>query len=233
MVNVMDRIDKTDNTDKKVKTVIFDMDGVIVDSESVVRQGWQYAAQKMDLGEIDALFLQHVGSNHIFTERLLKSQFGEQFSYEEFRNYTREFFYDYTEKNGLPVKKGVYELIAYLKANHYKIGLASSSTKHYIINSLRQAELIDYFDVIVSGEHLKRSKPYPDIYLTACEQIGVEPANAYAIEDSYNGIRSASSAGMKPIMVPDLLPPTEEMQQLSVLICNDLTEVQEYLRQSL
>ena len=213
------------------KTVIFDLDGVIFASEQVVQQGWRYAAGKMQLGEIDQLFLQCVGTNHIFTENLLRTQFGPQFSYEEFRRYTREFFYNYTAQHGLPVKPGVRELMDYLKQNGYAIGLASSSTLQYILNGLRQAQLIDYFDVIVSGENLKRSKPEPDIYLMACEKMNVVPAEAYAIEDSYNGIRSASRAGMRPIMVPDLLPVTAEMEQLSCMICNNLLEVRDYLRQ--
>lgn len=213
------------------KTVIFDLDGVIFASEQVVQQGWRYAAGKMQLGEIDQLFLQCVGTNHIFAENLLQTQFGTQFSYEEFRRYTREFFRSYITQHGLPVKPGVRELMEYLKQNSYAIGLASSSTLQYILNGLRQAQLIDYFDVIVSGENLKRSKPEPDIYLMACEKMNVVPAEAYAIEDSYNGIRSASQAGMRPIMVPDLLPVTTEMEQLSCVVCSDLLEVRAYLQQ--
>ena len=211
------------------KTVIFDLDGVIFDSEQVVRRGWQYAAQKLQLGDVDSLFLQCVGTNHIFTEQLLQKTFDAQFSYEEFRKYTREYFYQYTGAYGLPVKPGVKELMEYLKTEDYRIGLASSSTLQYILNGLRQAELIHSFDVIVSGENLQRSKPEPDIYLQACEKIGVIPAEAYAIEDSYNGIRSASRAGMQPIMVPDLLPTTAEMQALCRCICQDLFAVKEWL----
>ena len=211
------------------KTVIFDLDGVIFDSEQVVRRGWQYAAQKLQLGDVDSLFLQCVGTNHIFTEQLLQKTFDAQFSYEEFRKYTREYFYQYTGAYGLPVKPGVKELMEYLKTEGYRIGLASSSTLQYILNGLRQAELIHYFDVIVSGENLQRSKPEPDIYLQACKKIGVIPAEAYAIEDSYNGIRSASRAGMQPIMVPDLLPTTAEMQALCRCICQDLFAVKEWL----
>lgn len=211
------------------KTVIFDLDGVIFDSEQVVRRGWQYAAQKLQLGDVDSLFLQCVGTNHIFTEQLLQKTFDAQLSYEEFRKYTREYFYQYTGAYGLPVKPGVKELMEYLKTEDYRIGLASSSTLQYILNGLRQAELIHYFDVIVSGENLQRSKPEPDIYLQACKKIGVIPAEAYAIEDSYNGIRSASRAGMQPIMVPDLLPTTAEMQALCRCICQDLFAVKEWL----
>lgn len=213
-----------------IKTVIFDFDGVIVDSEQVVRQGWQYAAQNMHLGDVDELFLQCVGTNHLHSEQVLQRQFGSQFSYEEFRNYSRAFFRQYTSEHGLPVKKGVRELLTYLKEQRYGIGLASSSTLQYILNGLRQAELIDYFQVIVSGENLQRCKPEPDIYLMACEKMGVAPAEAYAIEDSYNGIRSASRAGMQPVMVPDLLPATAEMRQLSALVFADLLEVKRYLQ---
>lgn len=213
-----------------IKTVIFDFDGVIVDSEQVVRQGWQYAAQNLHLGDVDELFLQCVGTNHLHSEQVLQQQFGSQFSYEEFRNYSRAFFRQYTSEHGLPVKKGVRELLTYLKEQRYGIGLASSSTLQYILNGLRQAELIDYFQVIVSGENLQRCKPEPDIYLMACEKMGVAPAEAYAIEDSYNGIRSASRAGMQPVMVPDLLPATAEMRQLGALVFADLLEVKRYLQ---
>lgn len=211
-------------------TVIFDLDGVIFDSEQVVRQGWRYGAERMQLGEVDSLFLQCVGTNHRFTEQLLLRQLGRQFSYETFRKYTREFFYRYTDTYGLPVKPGVVELLEYLKAGGYGVGLASSSTLQYILHGLRQAQLIDYFDVIVSGENLERSKPEPDIYLLACEKMGVAPAEAYAVEDSYNGIRAASRAGMRPVMVPDLLPVTAEMERLSCAVCENLLEVREYLR---
>ena len=212
-----------------IKTVIFDFDGVIVDSEQVVKRGWRYASEHMNLGPTDELFLQCVGTNHLYMEQFLKKQFGDDFSYEEMRKYTRKYFREYTETYGLPVKPGVRELMQYLKEQDYQIGLASSSTLGYIVDGLKRADLIDFFKVIVSGETLKRGKPEPDIYLMACEKIGVKPEEAYAIEDSYNGIRSASSAGMKAIMVPDLLKETDEMKRLSTTICEDLFAVKEYL----
>ena len=83
--------------------------------------------------------------------------------------------------------------------------------------------------LVLGGDLLKRSKPAPDIYLMACEKIGVKPAEAYAVEDSHNGIRSASSAGLHPIMVPDIPPVTPEMEALAEVILPDLPSVQRYL----
>ena len=83
----------------------------------------------------------------------------------------------------------------------------------------------------MGGDQLKRSKPEPDIYLMTCEKLGVNPGQAYAIEDSYNGIRSSYSAGMKPIMVPDMLPATEEMLQKSIVVLDDLLLVKDYLEE--
>ncbi len=211
------------------RTVIFDLDGVIFDSETVVRNGWRYAAGIMKIDDIDRLFLQAVGTNHAQTEAMVKRELGEDFSYAELRRYSSIYFREFTARNGLPVKPGVRELLEYLKKQNRKIGLASSSNMEYIRRELNTAGLLGYFSTIVSGDQFARSKPEPDIYLTACEKIGTDPEEAYAIEDSYNGIISASRAGMHPIMVPDLLPPTEEMRELSETICSSLFEVRAYL----
>lgn len=211
------------------KTVIFDLDGVIFDSETVVLGGWRYAAEIMKIDDIDRLFLQAVGTNHAQTEEMMKQELGEDFPYDELRKYSGVYFRKFTAESGLPVKTGVRELLGYLKEQNYKIGLASSSGMEYIKRELERAGLIDYFSIIVSGDQFVHSKPEPDIYLTACEKIGTRPQEAYAIEDSYNGIISASRAGMHPIMVPDLLPPTETMRKLSEMICENLHEVRKYL----
>ena len=97
------------------------------------------------------------------------------------------------------------------------------------MQELRDAGLLEYFDVLVCGDKVERSKPAPDIFLKACEETGVSPARAYAVEDSYNGIRSAAAGGLRPVMVPDLMPPTEEMEQLAEVILPDLTAVERYL----
>ena len=127
------------------------------------------------------------------------------------------------------MKPGITELLSFLKESGKKIALASSTRKSIVVAELSDAGIIDYFDVIVCGDMVERSKPEPDIYLKACECLHIMPQEAYAIEDSYNGIRSAVRGGLRAIMVPDLAEPTEEMKQLSEVILDSLMDVREYL----
>ena len=123
------------------------------------------------------------------------------------------------------------EILEWLKGSGYKVGLASSTRSESVLNHLKQAEMEDYFSVVVTGDMIEHSKPRPDIYLLACSRLGVEPEQAYAIEDSPNGVRSAHAAGMWTIMVPDMIAPNEEMRRLSRVILKDMTEVMAYLQQ--
>ena len=140
----------------------------------------------------------------------------------------RAYFLEAIE-DGIPLKPGIREILEYLHGNGFKVGLASSTRRAVVLDELEKSELTDYFDVIIGGDLLKKSKPEPDIYLMACHELAVDPKNAYAIEDSYNGIRAAYAAGMKPIMVPDLMPPTKEMEEKSVVICKDLLEAMKFI----
>lgn len=157
--------------------------------------------------------------------------YGEDFNYEGFRAKASDWFWDYIEKNGLPVKPGVRELLDWLQKQGFRVGLASSTRRSTVLNHLEQAGIREYFSVIVTGDMVEHSKPRPDIYLLACDQLGTEPAQAYAIEDSPNGIRSAYAAGMTPLMVPDMIAPDEEMVRLSRKVFRDLSEVLEFLKE--
>ena len=127
------------------------------------------------------------------------------------------------------MKTGVREILNFLQEAGYKIGLASSTKYESVIHHLETTGIREYFSVIVTGNMVEHSKPQPDIYLLACEKLGVKPDEAYAIEDSPNGIRAAHRAGMKPIMVPDMIKPDEEMKELSYQIFENLIEVKDFL----
>lgn len=211
------------------KAVVFDMDGVLFDTEKLCMDSWNMIAGEHGIQDMQEIFMQCVGRNANDTRTLILNHYGQDFPYDDFCKETSKWFREQIERKGMPVKPGVRELLEYLKENGYQVGLASSTRKESVISHLRNAGILDYFEVIIGGDMVEHSKPRPDIYLLACQEMGVEPELAYAIEDSPNGIRSAHGAGMKPIMVPDLIAPDEEMEQLSFGIFHDLIEVKEFL----
>ena len=213
------------------KAVIFDMDGVIFDSERLVLDCWEKVGEKYHLANIREVFIECIGTNKEKTKEIVHEHYGESFAYDKFSKEASLIFHDVVNSDGLPVKNGVRELLEYLKQNEVPVGLASSTRLAVVEEELKQAGLYDYFQVVVGGDQLKRSKPHPDIYLMACEKMKVQPKDAYAIEDSYNGIRAAYSAGMIPVMVPDILPATEEMQKMSAIVLKNLLQAEEYFRQ--
>lgn len=214
---------------KKCDAVIFDMDGVIFDSERLVLECWERIAARYHFSGIREVFISCIGTNKVKTKEIVLDYYGEDFPYDEFSKEASLLFHQVTDRDGLPVKKGVRELLDYLQSVRVPVGVASSTRLEAVTQELKQAGLYEYFHTVVGGDQLKHSKPEPDIYLMACEKMGVTPVCTYAIEDSYNGIRSAFRAGMKPIMVPDMLPATEEMRKKSVIVLEDLLQVKEWL----
>ncbi len=212
----------------KAKAVIFDMDGIIFDSEKLVLNCWEKIGEKYHIPGIRDMFIECIGTNKTRTKEIVFEHYGESFDYDSFSKEASELFHEYEAENGLPLKKGVRELLQYLKEKGIAIGLASSTRLAVVEAELKEAGLYEYFQVVMGGDQLKRSKPEPDIYLMTCEKMGVAPCSAFAIEDSHNGIRAAFSAGMLPIMVPDMLPATEEMREKSVTILDDLLQVMQY-----
>lgn len=212
-----------------MKAIIFDMDGVLFDTEKLCRDSWIMLAQEQGIVDMEEVFLQCVGRNLNDTRTLILNHYGQDFPYDTFRQRASAWFWEQVEKDGVPVKTGVYELLNYLKEEGYGIGLASSSRRESVIRHLTSTGILEYFSVIVTGDMVEHSKPQPDIYLLACEEMKVAPQDAYAIEDSFNGIRAAYAAGMKPIMVPDLISPDEEMEELSFGIFENLLEVKHFL----
>lgn len=213
-----------------MKSVIFDMDGVLFDTEALCMQAWMEVAAKWGLPDMEKVFPLCIGLNANDSRQVVFDAYGEDFDYPLFREHAGAWFRDYVGKNGIPVKPGVSEILEWLKSAGYAVGLASSTKRESVLRHLKHTGLEDYFSVVVGGDMVEHSKPLPDIYLLACERLGVEPGETYAIEDSPNGIRSAHAAGMCPIMVPDIIAPDEEMGRLSYIILKNLVEVRDFLQ---
>ncbi|MCR5255106.1 MAG: HAD family phosphatase [Acetatifactor sp.] len=215
---------------KSFEAVVFDMDGVIFDSEKAVMDCWIELSKKYNIPDIEGPYLACTGTNAAKTREIMLEAYGDDFPYDRYAKEASVMYHERYDGGRLPMKKGVVELLTFLSDNNKKIALASSTKRKTVIDQLRDAGILSFFDTVVTGDMVEKSKPAPDIFLKACEEIGVEPAKAYAIEDSYNGIRSAYRGNLRPIMVPDLLPETEEMKELAETVLTDLYEVNEYLR---
>ena len=211
-----------------IEAVIFDMDGVLFDTEKLCMDSWIAIAGERNIPDMEVFFPRCIGRNLTDTRMLFGEFYGEQYDYEEFRKQASAWFHSYIEKNGIPMKKGVKELLEYLRRGGYKIGLASSTSRHSVEDHLERAGIREYFQSLTTGDMVEHSKPQPDIYLMACKSLEVNPAQTMAIEDSPNGIRAAHAAGMIPVMVPDLIAPDQEMREKSSLICHDLLEVMHF-----
>ena len=211
------------------KVVIFDMDGVLFDTERLYRQCWT-TLDTTSLKDIDEVLKACIGSNEQKTQEIFRTHYGENFDFNGYHARAKEVFQKHLKEQGMPMKEGVYELLEYLKKADYKIGLASSTRTEIVKEELEAAKIAQYFDVIVGGDQVKESKPNPEIFLYACEKLGEKPEKAMVVEDSLNGIRAAYAAGMKPIMVPDLVLPTEEIEALLYYKFESLLEVRDFLR---
>lgn len=215
----------------RYKAVIFDMDGVIFDSERCVIECWKVVADKHDIKGIEPVLMKCLGVTYEEGKRIFLEHYGEDFPYDEWKKERSDLYHERYDNGRLPLKPGIRELLIYLKENGYKVGVASSTREAVVSKQLIDAGLIKYFDNLTCGDMLERSKPEPDIYLMACDKLGVKPEEAIAIEDSYNGIRSAYKAGMFPIMVPDLVEPDDEMELLTGKIFAGLSDVKRWLEE--
>lgn len=211
------------------KAVVFDMDGVIFDSERAVMQCWEEVASRHNIPNIEKAILACTGTTMVRTREIMLNLYGADFPYDEYARESSAIFHSRYDGGRLPMKPGVKELLTFLKEHDKKIALASSTRQQVVTDELRDAGVIEYFDRIICGDMVSRSKPAPDIFLKACEELNISPSDSYAIEDSYNGIRAAHAGGLHPIMVPDLLPAYEEMQSLAEIVLPSLTSVMEYL----
>lgn len=209
--------------------VIFDMDGVIFDSERLVVETWVEVAKKYGIEGIEDACAACVGINAQATELKMKEIYGEEFPYQEYKKEASALYHERYDDGRLPTKPGIRELLEFLHANNIRTAVASSTRRAVVEQEIRDAGLAPFFQKIICGDMVERSKPAPDIFLKAAEELGVNPEVCYVIEDSYNGIRGAHAAGMHPIMVPDMLPPTDEMEKLAEQIFPSLFEVKDFI----
>jgi HAD superfamily hydrolase (TIGR01509 family) len=209
----------------KIDALLFDMDGLLIDSERIVKMSWDLAGEDLGYYKLGDHIFNTLGMNRVRRGIYFKEALGEDFPYEEFYARTSVHFYEIMSEQGIDIKPGARELLEYAKSHGYKLALATSSRKEYAAKSLTDIGIYSFFDVVVSGDMVQHSKPDPEVYLKASALLGVDPSNCLALEDAPAGIRSAYAAGTIPILIPDLLEPPEDVVQLSYRKYETLHEV--------
>lgn len=202
---------------------IFDMDGLLFDTEMVYDIIWKKVAERRGLIVQEQMLaeLRGVGREEM-TKIILR--YWPQADPTAIRT---ELFEGASEelRKKVPVKSGVTELLEYLREKGVKMAVASGSPLESIKSNLKVAKIDSYFDVVVSGEQVSYGKPAPDIFLLAAKELRLEPTACYVFEDAPSGVCAAVKAGCTTVMVPDRVPPTEELYQMAAGIYESLDEV--------
>lgn len=208
-----------------IAAVIFDMDGLMLDTERLSLKAWEYCCGVMGLPFDRSLILKLRGTSRERVRRTITEYAGPGFDYDKANEMRSKFIADSIKRDGVPVKKGLFELLRYLRRNGYKTAVATSTIRARAMRHLDEIGVLKYFDALVFGDMVKNSKPAPDIFLLAMETISVEPQKCIILEDSPNGIRAAYNAGSNPVMIPDLTQPDQELLKLLYAKCDSLLDV--------
>ena len=210
------------------QAVVFDMDGLLFDTETLYVEAAFTAATELGYEATTELILRTTGGPWPQTRRLLLEHYGEAFPADDFVTVWIRHFRVLAEDR-LALKPGVVELLDLLDELGLPKAIATSSSHPTVQRHLAVFDLTARFGAIAAAGDYAKGKPSPDPFLLAAERLGIDPAQCLALEDSYNGIRSASAAGMMAVMVPDLLPATDEIRALCTLVAGDLHEVRELI----
>ena len=214
-------------TEGDIAAVILDMDGLMLDTESIYKMAWQKAAISCGYTLDDPFYLTLVGQPNPACEAALVNRFGLDFPIADFRARWSRLWKTDVETSGIPTKPGLAELLSFLRERRVCVAVATSSDRDYASLSLRAAGLETPFDQIVTGDQVARGKPAPDIYLESARRLGLMPDACIAIEDSDAGVLAATSAGMTTVMVPDLKAPSPEARSAAFCVVPSLIEAME------
>ncbi len=209
----------------KVKGVVFDMDGLMFDTELLTFKIWNEILTEKNYDYSFEIYKQTIGIRTIEVKKFYADLYGESFDYDKIYKEAIDRFWKYTEEKGVPIKKGLFELLDFLKNSKIKIALATSTTTKSAREILRRAKVLDYFDILVCGDMVINGKPHPEVFLKAANKLGLKTDECIGLEDSINGIKSLYNANMKAIMIPDLIEPTDEIKPMIYKVCRDLREV--------
>ncbi|HEX3487612.1 MAG TPA: HAD family phosphatase [Micropepsaceae bacterium] len=211
-----------------LSAVIFDKDGLLLDTETVVRTAMFQAATDLGYRMADELHLSLIGHARDTNDAMLRRHYGVDFPLSAYRERCRIHF-EHICRDAVPVKPGARELLSLLKEKRIPTAVATSTGRDRSEENLRRTELAGFIDVLVTRDEVRLAKPDPECFLKAAALLGAAPGECLALEDSHNGIRAAHAAGMATIMVPDMLQATPEIRSLCAGVVNSLHDVRDLI----
>jgi len=214
-----------------ITAILFDMDGLVLDTEKLYTRFWQEAANFFGYPMTKEQALGMRSLNRGAGLAKMQSYFGPAVDYDRIRGKRIELMDAFVEKEGVTLKPGIRELLAYLKKRGMKTAIATSSPLERTILYLTSVGLQNSFDELVSGYMVEKGKPEPDIYLYAANKLGVRPENCMVLEDSPAGILAAHRAGCLPVMIPDQDKPDKKTEALLYAQAESLSAVISLLEQ--
>lgn len=215
---------------EQITSVIFDMDGLMFDTETVCYQSYVKASHeegrelplpvyKRTLGlnraDIKAVYMRYFAGDEAFVDRIMEKE--------------KAYSLQYMRAHGVPKKDGLDTLLSYLQERGMKIAVASSSHRETVVDLITRADVADCFSAVCCGDEVREAKPHPEIFLRAAKKLDADPKNALVLEDSKNGLKAAKAAGIRSILIPDMLEPDAEMRTLATEIRVSLSEVPAYI----
>lgn len=213
-----------------IKAIIFDMDGLMIDSERVTFECYQERLKDMNLTMDEEFYKTLLGKPIKGIYQRFYDVYGNDFPIENVIQDVHQLMAERFETEGVPVKKGLVELLHYLKDNNYKTIIATSSNRDRVDKILAQAKITEFFDDSICGDEVTKGKPNPEVFLKSCQKLGVNVDEAIVLEDSEAGIQASYDANIKVICIPDMKYPEKQYEEKTFKILKDLTEVTAYLK---
>ena len=213
-----------------IKAIIFDMDGLMIDSERVTFECYQERLKDMNLTMDEEFYKTLLGKPIKGIYQRFYDVYGNDFPIQNVIQDVHQLMAERFETEGVPVKKGLVELLHYLKDNNYKTIVATSSNRDRVDKILAQAKITEFFDDSICGDEVTKGKPNPEVFLKSCQKLGVNVDEAIVLEDSEAGIQASYDAGIKVICIPDMKYPEKQYEEKTFKILKDLNGVIEYLK---
>jgi beta-phosphoglucomutase family hydrolase len=214
---------------KKVDAIIFDMDGVLIDSERISFKCFQEVFKEHNYQIDEKFYLKLIGRNVKSIKTIMEEEYGTDFPFDTIYKKKANLALEITDKNGVIIKPGVHELLDYLNKENYKIAVATSTRRERALQLLEEAKIKEKVNYVICGDQVENSKPNPEIFLKAAKGLNVSPEKCIVIEDSDAGITAAHAAKMIGIHVPDMKFLEDDTKELAFKICDNLMDVRNYL----